>query len=254
VFNRPGLQAIAFRAGTYSSFRLSMLQRIAGMPALSALQTRSDDDYAITLLDMWATIADILTFYQERVANEGYLARFLRTSLVDDGEATFFANVHSLLPSHSLYVSFDGQRARMESPIRYWEFHAERARATYNYDDPATQFRELLEDSIRLRLRADVPVGTCLSGGLDSSSIVALASRQLRGPVWTFSASSRRIAVAVLARARTRFLRPLERARVMARGPAFGAKAIRSVRAAASASGRAPLKAVMWEKRRVSAI
>lgn len=73
VFNRPGLQAVAFRAGTYSSFRLSMLQRIAGMPALSALHTRSDDDYAITLLDMWATIADILTFYQERVANEGYL-------------------------------------------------------------------------------------------------------------------------------------------------------------------------------------
>jgi hypothetical protein len=71
--NRPGLQAVVFRAGTYSSFRLSMLQRIAGMPALSALHTRSDDDYAITLLDMWATIADILTFYQERVANEGYL-------------------------------------------------------------------------------------------------------------------------------------------------------------------------------------
>ena len=71
--NRPGLEAVVFRAGTYSSFRLSMLQRIAGMPALSALHTRSDDDYVITLLDMWATIADILTFYQERVANEGYL-------------------------------------------------------------------------------------------------------------------------------------------------------------------------------------
>ena len=73
VSNRPGLQAVVFRAGTYSSFRLSMLQRIASMPALSALHTRSDDDYAVTLLDMWATIADILTFYQERVANEGYL-------------------------------------------------------------------------------------------------------------------------------------------------------------------------------------
>jgi hypothetical protein len=48
------------------------------MPSLSALQTRSDDDYAITLLDMWATVADILTFYQERIANEGFLrtARF----------------------------------------------------------------------------------------------------------------------------------------------------------------------------------
>jgi hypothetical protein len=71
--NRPGLTSIVFRVGTYSSFRLSMLQRIASMQALSALKTRSDDDYAITLLDMWATVADVLTFYQERIANESYL-------------------------------------------------------------------------------------------------------------------------------------------------------------------------------------
>jgi hypothetical protein len=71
--NRPGLSAIVFRAGTYASFRQSMLQRIAATQALSALQTRSDDDYAITILDMWATVADVLTFYQERIANEGYL-------------------------------------------------------------------------------------------------------------------------------------------------------------------------------------
>jgi hypothetical protein len=62
-----------FRVGTYSSFRLSMLQRIANTQALSSLQTRSDDDYAVTLIDMWATIADVLTFYQERIANESYL-------------------------------------------------------------------------------------------------------------------------------------------------------------------------------------
>lgn len=73
AFNRPGLTAIVFRVGTYSSFRRSMLQRIARTQALSALQTRNDDDYAITLLDMWATVADILSFYQERIANEGYL-------------------------------------------------------------------------------------------------------------------------------------------------------------------------------------
>ena len=71
--NRPGLAAIVFRVGTYSSFRLSMLQSIAGTQSLSALKTRSDDDYAITLLDMWATVADVLTFYQERIANESYL-------------------------------------------------------------------------------------------------------------------------------------------------------------------------------------
>ncbi|MCM3906041.1 MAG: hypothetical protein ND866_30525 [Pyrinomonadaceae bacterium] len=79
-FNRPGLAAVVFRVGTYSSFRLSMLQRIANTQALSALQTRSDDDYAVTLLDMWATVADVLTFYQERIANEGYL----RTALQRD--------------------------------------------------------------------------------------------------------------------------------------------------------------------------
>jgi len=73
AFNRPGLTAIVFRVGTYSSFRLSMLQRIARTQALAALQTRSDDDYAITLLDMWATVADVLAFYEERIANEGYL-------------------------------------------------------------------------------------------------------------------------------------------------------------------------------------
>ncbi|HEU4837457.1 MAG TPA: baseplate J/gp47 family protein [Pyrinomonadaceae bacterium] len=73
AWNRPGLTSIVFRVGTYSSFRLSMLQRIAGTQALSDLKTRSDDDYAITLLDMWATVADVLTFYQERIANESFL-------------------------------------------------------------------------------------------------------------------------------------------------------------------------------------
>ena len=78
--NRPGLSAIVFRVGSYGTFRLSMLQRIVRLPGLSALRTRRDDDYAITILDMWATVADILTFYQERIANEG----FLRTARLRD--------------------------------------------------------------------------------------------------------------------------------------------------------------------------
>jgi uncharacterized phage protein gp47/JayE len=78
--NRPGLSAIAFRAGTYGAFRLSMLQRIAGAQSLSGLKTRADDDYSVTIVDMWATVADILTFYQERIANEG----FLRTARLRD--------------------------------------------------------------------------------------------------------------------------------------------------------------------------
>lgn len=80
IDNRPGLSAIAYRIGTYSSFRQAMLQVIAGTPELAALKTRLSDDYAITLLELWATVAEILTFYQERIANEG----FLRTARLRD--------------------------------------------------------------------------------------------------------------------------------------------------------------------------
>src|ERR687885_714349 len=42
-------------------------------PAQNDLKTREDDDFSIALLDAWATVADVLTFYQERIANESYL-------------------------------------------------------------------------------------------------------------------------------------------------------------------------------------
>lgn len=121
--------------------------------------------------------------------NDRYLARFLRTSLTDDGEETFFARVRQLLPAHAMTVDLSGGRPRIERIERYWSLDVDRVRGTYDYSDTAGQLRELLEDSVRLRLRSDVPVGTCLSGGLDSSAIVALVARELNGaPVQTFSA------------------------------------------------------------------
>src|SRR5579859_7067306 len=75
ALNGPGLAAIAYRAGTWASFKESMLARLSSSdyPALAALQTRSDDDFSIALLDASAVMLDILTFYQERLANESYL-------------------------------------------------------------------------------------------------------------------------------------------------------------------------------------
>ena len=75
VTNRPGLSAVSYRVGTHSSFRASMLAALsdADLPALQALRTRADDDFTIALLDGAATMADVLTFYQERLANESYL-------------------------------------------------------------------------------------------------------------------------------------------------------------------------------------
>lgn len=77
VYNRPGLSAIAYRVGTHSQFKDSMLARLSlfaqDYPALQQLKTRDDNDFSIALLDAWATVADVLAFYQERMANESYL-------------------------------------------------------------------------------------------------------------------------------------------------------------------------------------
>lgn len=69
--NRPGLGALAYRIGTYGTFFRRMLDRAS--VALPPLTTRDLDDASIALLDGWALVADILSFYQERIANEGFL-------------------------------------------------------------------------------------------------------------------------------------------------------------------------------------
>ena len=73
--NLPALSAITYRAGTWNTFRESMLARLssADYPALRYLKTRDTDDFSIALLDASAVVFDILTFYQERLANESYL-------------------------------------------------------------------------------------------------------------------------------------------------------------------------------------
>jgi len=74
-FNRPGLPAIAYRVGTHADFRQTLLSRLSSTdyPALAPLTTRAADDYTIALCDSFAVLADVLTFYQERIANESYL-------------------------------------------------------------------------------------------------------------------------------------------------------------------------------------
>jgi hypothetical protein len=75
VDNRMGLSAIAYRIGDYAGFRDSMLAGLSSteFAALDALRTRDADDFTIGLVDAVACAADVLTFYQERVANESYL-------------------------------------------------------------------------------------------------------------------------------------------------------------------------------------
>ncbi|HEY9102443.1 putative baseplate assembly protein [Chitinimonas sp.] len=88
ITNRPGLDAIAYRVGTHGRFLASMQARLsslrlkeadddsataAAITPLAQLTTRDPADPAMALLDGWACVADVLSFYQERLANEAYL-------------------------------------------------------------------------------------------------------------------------------------------------------------------------------------
>ena len=75
IANTQGQPAIAYRTGTWATFKESMLARLssAAYPALASLKTRDDDDFTIAFLDASAVMLDILSFYQERLANESYL-------------------------------------------------------------------------------------------------------------------------------------------------------------------------------------
>jgi len=75
IFNRPGLSQVRYRVGTQVDFLRSALAALSDpeFSALRSLTTRDTDDFTIALLDGWATLADVLTFYQERIANELWL-------------------------------------------------------------------------------------------------------------------------------------------------------------------------------------
>ncbi|CUU16615.1 putative baseplate assembly protein [Bradyrhizobium barranii] len=88
ISNRYGLSAIAYRVGDHAQFRDSLHAALssAAFAPLGKLQSRADDDFTIGLIDAFACAADVLTFYQERIANESYLRTALeRVSLQEMG-------------------------------------------------------------------------------------------------------------------------------------------------------------------------
>lgn len=100
------------------------------------------------------------------------------------GEETIFTGVKQLLPGHFMEVTSTG----VHEPQCYWSLpFCPDEPGLRSEQDYAEELRELLIDSVRLRLRADVPVGAYLSGGLDSSAITSLIKHYTDNPLKTFS-------------------------------------------------------------------
>jgi len=98
---------------------------------------------------------------------------------------TLYDGVHLVPPGHYLIAT-----DRHLQINQYWDFHypkADAVAAKRSDADYAAEFRHELEEAVRLRLRADVPVGVYLSGGLDSCSILGLAARHHPQPIRAFT-------------------------------------------------------------------
>lgn len=101
-------------------------------------------------------------------------ARFLSEGKSDDTRETLFEGIHRLLPGE--FLEWDLSRGNHPFKIKkYYEISRQTSADTFS--EWSKGFRDLLEDSVRLRLRADVRTGSCLSGGLDSSTLVGLVQK-----------------------------------------------------------------------------
>jgi len=143
----------------------------------------------------WAHVGDRLLFASEikAILESGLIAPSANRAVFSEvlatrgtaGIETMFEGIYKLLPGHRLI--FEDGRVTTE---RYWELPLDGPDPTLDGLSDAEivhRFRELLQESVRLRLMSDVPLGMFLSGGIDSSAIAALMAREIDRPVDTFS-------------------------------------------------------------------
>ncbi len=110
------------------------------------------------------------------------LATFLRSNASAESETSFFEEIRQLPAAHHLHAERSGLRLE-----RYWSYPTEPLDGI-DANEAAEELRALLGDSVRLRLRGDVPVGVALSGGIDSATLAALARREAPGAITAFTA------------------------------------------------------------------
>lgn len=112
-------------------------------------------------------IKAILEYFPElKKPNYNVIANFCRFSVGAQHEETWFEGIHRLMPAHNMFVS--GGKTEF---YNYWNYPV-KSDKTITFENAKEEYRSLFIDSIKLRMRSDVPVGTTLSSGVDSNSIL----------------------------------------------------------------------------------
>jgi asparagine synthase (glutamine-hydrolysing) len=119
-------------------------------------------------------IKQLLHFHDSNILNTGILLDYLIADLEEHTNETFFKGVFKLPQSHNLIYDLGSHSYEIQ---RYFTLKSDDNLNKLAEEETVGRLRSNLENAIGLRLRSDVKVGTCLSGGLDSSSIAAIASK-----------------------------------------------------------------------------
>jgi asparagine synthase (glutamine-hydrolysing) len=123
-------------------------------------------------------IKQIIKYCEDNISiNEKILSEFLFWGYETHTEDTFFQNVLLLPPGHYLMIDTSDMKSSTFTPKKYWNYEINTGLSDNSAID---NFREIFIDSVRIRLRSDVPVGATLSGGLDSSSVACVMEALMR--------------------------------------------------------------------------
>lgn len=126
--------------------------------------------------------------YYKTIENKAAVEEYLKTGQVDGLPETFFKGIYRF-PASS-YASYDLKARQLSKPIKFYEINttvSPRSELSTK-TDLMREFRTILYDSVALRLRSDVPIGVCLSGGLDSSTLYGLVHESVSTELKSFSA------------------------------------------------------------------